>query len=74
MDFFIPHSTYSKKNFISFWVKGKKMEETAQYFEKQFFKIQISDFHIPSKILATHRNYEILSKSLVPNQRPNFPS
>jgi hypothetical protein len=52
-----------QKNFISFWVKGKKIEEeTAQYFEKQFFKIQISDFHCPWKILATHRNYEILSK------------
>jgi hypothetical protein len=34
------------------------MEEAAQYFEKQFY--------------AAHRNYEILSKSLVPPGQSEF--
>jgi hypothetical protein len=33
---------------------------------------QILDFHSPFKILSTHRNYEILSKSLVPTEGPYF--
>jgi hypothetical protein len=40
------------------------MEETAQYFEKTVFYKQI--FIALPKFYATHRNYEILSKSLVP--------
>jgi hypothetical protein len=37
------------------------MQETAQYFETRFF-IALS------KLFALHRNYEILSHSLVPTQ------
>jgi hypothetical protein len=42
------------------------MQETAQYFDERFFYKQVLDFNRPYKIFyATHRNYEILSKSLV---------
>jgi hypothetical protein len=43
------------------------MEEIVQNFEKRFLYKQILDFHCPSKILCHTSNYEILSKSLVPN-------
>ncbi len=44
------------------------MQETDQYFEKRFLYEQVLDFYNSlRKILFTHRNYEILSKSLVPN-------
>ncbi len=42
------------------------MEETAQYFEKQFFMNRSWIFIALPKFYATHWNYEILSKSLVP--------
>ncbi len=43
------------------------MEETAKISKNCFFYKQILDFHYPSKTLCTHRNYEILPKSLVPD-------
>jgi hypothetical protein len=42
------------------------MEETAQNFEKLFFINRSQIFIALPKFYATHRNYEILSKSLVP--------
>jgi hypothetical protein len=47
------------------------MEETAQYFEKQFF-INSFRFSFLPKFYATHQNYEIFSKSLVSSPRPYF--
>jgi hypothetical protein len=44
------------------------MEETAQYFLKTVFIINRSSFLIGHpKFYATHRNYEMLSTSLVPS-------
>jgi hypothetical protein len=42
------------------------MEETAQNFEKRFFYKQILNSIFLPKFYVTHRNFEILSKSLVP--------
>jgi hypothetical protein len=42
------------------------MKKTAQYFEKQFFTNKAYIFIALPKFYSTHRNYEILSKSLVP--------
>jgi hypothetical protein len=42
------------------------MEETAQYFEKRFLYTDLRFAVALPKCYATHRNYEILSKSLVP--------
>ncbi len=41
------------------------MEETTQYYEKWFFKNRSQIFIANPKFFVTHRNYEILSKSLV---------
>jgi hypothetical protein len=43
------------------------MEKKPLNISKTVFYKQILDFHCPSNIYATHRNYEILSKSLAPN-------
>jgi hypothetical protein len=43
------------------------MEETAQNFEKRFFINRSWFFIALPKFYVTHRIYEILSKSLVPN-------
>jgi hypothetical protein len=47
------------------------MEKTAQYFEKQFFINSSHIFIALPKYYATRRNYEILSKSLVPTEQPD---
>jgi hypothetical protein len=44
------------------------MEETAQNFEKRFFINRSQIFIALPKFYVTHRIYEILSKSLVPNR------
>jgi hypothetical protein len=74
------HSTYSKKKSCHFlegtvctFLKtemGKKGRNRSKFRTTVFYK-QILDFHCPSKILATHRNSEILSKSLVPTVQPD---
>ncbi len=48
------------------------MEETAQNFEKRFFINRSQIFIALPKYYVTHRIYEILSKSLVPNTTPLF--
>ncbi len=71
-----PFDLFKEKKFSSLrrdnapfcWeLKRSKMEETAQYFEKRFF-INISQIFIA--LYATHRNNEILSKSLVSTLHP----
>jgi hypothetical protein len=51
---FLPHTPFLKKKSFhlsegtmnTFWeLKGSKMQETAQYFEKRFFYEQVLDFH-----------------------------
>jgi hypothetical protein len=68
-----PFAIFEEKNFSSlrrdnkYFLRNKRseMEETAQYFEKQFFFIRSEIFIALSKSYAAHRNYAILSKSLV---------
>jgi hypothetical protein len=71
----MPHSTYSKKKSFHFLegtmnlfeeLKWSKTGETTQYFEKCFFINRSYIFIALPKFYATHRNYEILSRSLVP--------
>jgi hypothetical protein len=50
------------------------MEETAQNFEKRFFLNRSQIFIVFPKFYATHRNYEILSKSMVPSTQTALPS
>jgi hypothetical protein len=51
------------------------MEETAQNFEKRYFFINRSQtFIVFPKFYATHRNYEILSKSMVLSTHTALPS
>jgi hypothetical protein len=46
------------------------MEVAAQNFEKRFFINRSLSFNVLPKFYVTHRIYEILSKSLVPNLHP----
>jgi hypothetical protein len=71
----MPHLTYSKKKSFHLLegtmnlfeeLKSSKMEKNAQYFEKQFFINRSYIFIVLPKFCATHPNYEILSKLLVP--------
>ncbi len=48
-------------------LKRLNMQETAQYFSKWFLENRSSIFTAFKKFYARRRNYEILSKSLVPN-------
>ncbi len=48
-------------------LKRSKMEKTTQYFDKQFLINRSWIFIALPKFYATHQNYEILSKSLVPS-------
>jgi hypothetical protein len=50
------------------------MEETAQNFDKRFVIYRSQIFIVFPKFYATHRNYEILSKSMVPSTQTALPS
>jgi hypothetical protein len=49
-----------------------QMEETAQYFERRFLINRSLFFIALPKFYDTHRNYEILSKSLVNIAQPDL--
>jgi hypothetical protein len=59
-----PFDLFKEKSFHFHLLEGKmnlfgnlkrsKIEETAQYFEKQFFLKQILYFHCPSKMFMPH--------------------
>jgi hypothetical protein len=60
-------SLHVKGNEYFLRTKSQKCKKPLNILKKKGFYKQILDFHSPFKIFATHRNYEILSKSLVPN-------
>jgi hypothetical protein len=72
----MPDSTYSKKksfhllegtmNFFENW-KGQKWKKPLKISKFRFFINRSQIFIALTKFYVTHRNYEILSKSLVPN-------
>jgi hypothetical protein len=73
--FDVPFGLFKEKKFSSlrrdhepFWeLKRSKTEETAQYLKKRIFIKKDLRFSLSlPKCYATHRKYEILSKSLVP--------
>jgi len=56
-----------KAGTMNFFEENVKHGRNRSKFQKTVFYKQILDFHCPYKILYHTSNYEILSKSLVPN-------
>ncbi len=70
--FYAPFDLFKEKKFSSLWeLKKVKNERNRLKFRKTVFYKQILDFHCLPKFSAIHRIFEILSKSVVPND--HFP-